>query len=148
MRIPYCDLGSEKVTINEIRTGTFVCPSFGGTSGQIPLGLFFVSSFKNRGSDPIAGGFFINNFYRIQSASGSTFDLWISAALPTKPSLMLYRFFRWTLGYLLCFQSSNRYNHRSIAFPCCNGRPNCLWFHFFSELDFGCQLSLSHAASS
>jgi hypothetical protein len=74
-----------------------------------------------------------------------------SELLPLCPLNLLSwstEFFRWTLGYLLCFQSSNRYNHRSLAYPCCNGRPSCLWFHFFSESDFGCQLSLSHAASS
>jgi hypothetical protein len=75
MRIPYCDLGSEKVTIKEIRTRTFVCASFGGSSGQIPLGIFLVGPFKDGGGDPTAGSFFINNFYRIQPASGSTLDL-------------------------------------------------------------------------
>jgi hypothetical protein len=93
MRIPCYDLGSEKITIKEIRTGAFVSASFGRASSQISLGLFLVYSVKNRGGDPTAGGLFIDNFDRIQPASGSTLDLWIVAALPTKPSLMLYRNF-------------------------------------------------------
>jgi hypothetical protein len=93
MRIPYCDLGSEKITIKDIRTGAFICASFGGASGQISLGFFLVGSVKNRGGDPTAGCIFIHNFDGIQPASGSTLDLWIGAALPTKPSLLLYRNF-------------------------------------------------------